>query len=135
MDARAIVADLVGKPFKDGARGPESFDCWGLAMVAMLRFGYQLPDFHIAAFESAQINAEIGNQRETWQEIAIPEPGCIIVMRLGCQNFVNHVATYIGDGLMLHTREKTASVIERVGSPVFQALINGYFLPPEKYRI
>lgn len=134
MDAKALN-DFIGKPFEDGARGPNTFDCWGLTMAVMLRFGWALPDFHIAAFDVAKISDEIDNQRDAWRELAIPEPGCIVVMRFGCHKHVNHVATFIGDGMMLHTREKTGSVIERVNSPVFKALIKGYFLPPEKYRI
>ncbi len=133
MDA-ATLNNFIGKPFKDGARGPDTFDCWGLTMAVMLHFGYRLPDYSIAAFDAAKIHDEIDNQRSAWQELAIPEPGCVVVMRFGCHGHINHVATYIGDGMMLHTREKTGSVIERVNSPVFQALIQGYFLPPEKYR-
>lgn len=137
MDARSIndLNKLVGKPFKDGARGPDEFDCWGLTMAAMKLFGYELPEFHISAFASAMIDEKIADQRQTWQELPAPQPGCVIIMRFGCQNHVNHIATYIGQGLMLHTREKTGSVIERFNTPVFRALIQGFYLPPEIYKI
>ena len=40
-----MVADLVGQPFKEGARGPNEFDCWGLVREVAKRSGTELPDF------------------------------------------------------------------------------------------
>ena len=37
--------DLIGRPFVDGGRGPENFDCWGLATDVFRRHGKILPDF------------------------------------------------------------------------------------------
>ena len=40
-----MFSDLVGKPFKWGGRGPESFDCWGLVRFAFERAtGIQVED-------------------------------------------------------------------------------------------
>lgn len=36
--------DLLGKPFRWGARGPDAFDCWGLVMAVFRRAGVDLKD-------------------------------------------------------------------------------------------
>jgi cell wall-associated NlpC family hydrolase len=40
-----LYADLLGKPFADGGRGPDSFDCVGLAIEVQRRRGLDIPDF------------------------------------------------------------------------------------------
>lgn len=128
------MINLIGKPFKDGARGPDAFDCWGLVMVALRHYGYELPDYHISAFASAAIGAEISSAQKTWEEITEPVPGCVVVMRFGRSATINHIGVYIGAGQFMHARDKTGVCIERVENPVFKQLIQGYFLPPKDYK-
>lgn len=132
MDAKALN-NLVGKPFIDGARGPDFYDCWGLAMAAMRCFGYNLPEFHVSAFDTGAVAVAIESEKLLWHELPVPVPGSIVVMRFG-SSVINHVATFIGNGFVLHTREKTGSVIERINTPVLRHLVRGYFLPPEAYK-
>lgn len=134
MDAKALVSDLIGKPFLNGGRGPAEYDCWGLTVAAMQRYGWSLPEYHISAFDFDLIDAVISRQRSAWIELDQPQAGCVVVMRFGVQNLVNHIGTAIGDGLILHTRAKTGSVIERLNSPVFKAILRGFFLPPERFK-
>ena len=35
--------DLLGKPFRLGARGPEYYDCWGLCLELGKRAGIEYP--------------------------------------------------------------------------------------------
>lgn len=35
--------DLIGRPWRSGARGPEAFDCWGLVLVLAERSGLPVP--------------------------------------------------------------------------------------------
>ena len=41
------VNDLIGKPWRLGARGPDAYDCWGLVREVMQRMrpGLPLPDW------------------------------------------------------------------------------------------
>jgi cell wall-associated NlpC family hydrolase len=39
----AIALDLVGRPYRRGARGPDAFDCWGLVLEMRRRLGLPLP--------------------------------------------------------------------------------------------
>jgi len=42
------LSDLIGKPYKDGGRGPDYYDCWGLCMEVARRAGIELPEFNVA---------------------------------------------------------------------------------------
>lgn len=135
MDAGTIIADLIGRPFFDGGRGPGAFDCWGLCMEAFRRFGYELPEYPIGAFESEKIHETITEDRHKWQELPFPSRPCLVLMRLGTVDLVNHCGVYLGNSLMLHTRKKTGSVVERINTPVFKAIIKGFVTPPEEYKL
>lgn len=36
--------DLVGKPYTEGGRGPEGYDCWGIVMECLRRQAIRVPD-------------------------------------------------------------------------------------------
>ncbi|MBF0406480.1 MAG: C40 family peptidase [Candidatus Riflebacteria bacterium] len=133
MDAGIMIADLIGKPFSDGGRGPDTFDCWGLCMTVFKRFGYRLPEYPVGAYEPEQINSVIMSDRKIWQELEKPQKPCLVLMRLGVIDLINHCGVYTGDGFVLHTRKKTGSILERINSPFLK--IMGYVLPPEEFRL
>lgn len=47
------VGDLVGLPYMDGGRGPDCYDCYGLAMEVYRRDGKTLPDLRYADHDPA----------------------------------------------------------------------------------
>jgi cell wall-associated NlpC family hydrolase len=128
------IDDLLGKPFQDGGRGPDSYDCWGLAVEVFRRYGMTLPDYQIGCHDTAAIfdryNAE--KQHRFWKEVtadpAVPAVPALIFMRFAAP-VGNHVGVYIGQGRFIHARAKTRSCIERVDSPQWQKAIIGYYVP------
>lgn len=134
MDAKALIADLIGIPFVDRGRTTKGADCWGLCMLAFDRLGYTLPEYHVGAYEKEIINETIQKDRLQWIALNEPEEPCLVLMRLGAVNVVNHCGVYIGAGKMLHTRGKTGAVIEEISSPRIRNLINGYVRPPEEFK-
>ena len=40
------VNDLLGKPYKAHARGPNAFDCYGLVIEIEKRLGHDMPDLY-----------------------------------------------------------------------------------------
>jgi cell wall-associated NlpC family hydrolase len=90
--ARAAIAvkyalAQIGKPYVFAAAGPRAFDCSGLTMMAWKAAGVSLP--HLAA---AQFN--MGHHIARSQL----EPGDLVFFYPGIQ----HVAMYIGHGLVVH---------------------------------
>ena len=122
-------ADLVGKPFRDGGRGPDAYDCWGLAKEVFTRAGWRnLPDYPISCYDAANISRQIDEERPQWIRLDAPEAPCLIAIRFNTVRLVNHCAVYIGNGKMLHIREKTAAVIERIDSIMWRRRIEGYYI-------
>ena len=119
--------DLIGKPYQDGGRGPDAYDCWGLAIEIHRRFGIDLPDFDISAKACEQIHNKIIDQSylNSWQEIEAPKMPCLILFKAH-PRFVQHVGTFIGYGRFLHIREYGVA-IERVLSPLWNKRIRGFW--------
>jgi len=122
------IVDLIGKPFVDGGRGPDNFDCWGLAAEVYKRFGKDLPDYKICCEDASRINAEMETQRPRWKQIDDPIIPCLVVMRAG-SNFANHVGVYIGEGKIIHTLSGISASIIRVDDPNWRKRIEGYYVP------
>ena len=122
------VSDLIGVPFVDGGRGPDGYDCWGLATEVYKRFGKELPDYKICCEDASRINAEMETQRPRWVKLDAPEVPCLVVMQMGV-SFINHVGVYIGEGRFIHTRSGIGANIARIDDPNWRKRIEGYYRP------
>jgi hypothetical protein len=123
--ASSIFADLLGKPFAAGARGPESYDCVGLAMVIAGRLGKQVPSY---VSSEAELHAQLGAGGATLADCPqIPRPvsGCAVLLRILPNQ--HHLAFMVDESRMIHTTEATGCVIERVNSPLWQRKVIGYY--------
>jgi cell wall-associated NlpC family hydrolase len=130
------IKDLIGKPFEDGGRGPEVFDCWGLVMEVYRRHGLELPDYKIGAHDVEEIDGEIQDNRPAWDEHIsgeIPVPS-VVVIRLPGSSFCNHCGVFIGAGRFIHAREKTGVCIDRTTSPAWCRRIDGFYTPPDEVQ-
>lgn len=124
-----MIEDLLGKPYKDGGRGPAFFDCWGLAMEVHKRFNITLPDFEICASMTTLINDEISLQKtlsDNWLQINEPLVPCIVVIKTH-PVFVQHVGVYVGDGKFIHTSSKTNVCRNKVTDLIWSRRIKGFY--------
>lgn len=125
------VVDLVGAPFADGGRGPDSYDCWGLVREVYRRYGVDLPNYTGCCYDFVRFYEGFLEERPKWtrhEPPDIPTPA-VVAIRFNAP-FVNHVGVYIGDGKFLHTREKTGVVIELIRSPAWRRRIEGFYTCP-----
>jgi cell wall-associated NlpC family hydrolase len=109
--AVAFAFAQLGKSYRYGSSGPNSYDCSGLTSSAWARAGVHLP--HNARRQYAAV-AHI-NRSDL-------RPGDLIFYYGG----ISHVAIYIGDGKMIHAPEFGENV--RVARYDFQP-IHGYGRP------
>ena len=99
-------AGLIGRPFRDGGRGPEAFDCWGLVrFVEAEHFGVEVPDWSILPAERSLIRARVlaERQSERWRRIAVPEPGAVAVLGRGLGE--THLGVVVDGGVLHATRD------------------------------
>lgn len=124
LSARLYV-DLIGKPFLAGGRGPESFDCVGLALEIARRLGKQVPDFVSSEAELHQQLAGDGAALADCPQIPRPVPGCAVLLRMSPSQ--HHLAFMVDEYRMIHTTAATGCVIERVNSPLWSRRVIGYY--------
>lgn len=92
---------FIGKPWRDGATGPDAFDCWGLMVAAAVDlYGVALPD----------LSHTIAGRRQ-WQEVERMQPGNAVAL-IDTQDRPYHVGLYIGAGDVLHTTAQLGARIE-----------------------
>lgn len=123
------IDDLIGKPFVDGGRGPDEYDCYGLAMELFRRAGINLPEQNICCMDTPKIAAEIENQRPTWVRLDAPLAPCMVAIRLS-PGIVNHVGVYIGCGQFIHAYRNAGGVcVNRINEPIWKRRIEGFYRP------
>jgi cell wall-associated NlpC family hydrolase len=124
-----LYNDLIGRPFKDGGRGPE-YDCWGLVREVYLRNGVVLPDFAHSALDIISVGAEIEKQRHMprWESILAPAKLCIVLIRFNSP-ITNHCGVYLGKDKFIHAREKVGVNIDRTTAPSWAHRIEGFYVP------
>jgi cell wall-associated NlpC family hydrolase len=114
----ALWADLLGKPWRKDARGPDAYDCVGLLLEIERRLDHPVPDYasdtHAVALAVAQ-----------WKLVTDPAPGDAILIRSANPRW--HIGVVCGDGAMLHCREGIGVVKERYNSFPWKARIEGFY--------
>lgn len=127
--------DLIGKPFAYGGRGPEAYDCYGLALEVKRRVSSPLesggdrggvPDFeHPDTPED--IHRVILAARERFSAIPAPAPFCFVTFTV-CYPFTSHVGIVLPDCVhFIHILERTSVCIERLDSIAWKRRITGYY--------
>ena len=120
--------DLIGAPFVDGGRGPDEYDCWGLAKEVYRRFGIELPDYAISAMDAKNIGAKMNEEKPKWIQVSPPLPvPCLVVIQMDCGSWANHVGVHIGFNKFIHAYRKTGVVIDRIKD--WRSMIVGFYVP------
>lgn len=115
---QADYIDLIGKPFKVGGRGPDSFDCYGLVMEIYRRMGIHLRDEATPeSMKETMRQLEHGIATE-WRSCEV-KPGAALAFRRG--RFVDHCGIAITNDRFIHADQGVGSVSI--------ARLNGGFLP------
>jgi len=109
------LQDLIGKPYKLGARGPEEYDCWGLCMEVYARAGVRLPDWNSDRLQRREIKQLIDNEAEDKVEwITSPESWCFVYARTH-----GHIGLYLHHSV-LHCALKLGVILQHLDS--FEAI-------------
>ena len=122
----------VGIPFVSGGRDYDCCDCYGLVRL-ILNDEYQIQLPALNSDYSDALNCEqtknlfkeyvpviCGTKIENPEEKAV----CLVRTRGG---LCTHVGIYAGDGFIIHTRNKTGAVCERLSSPFLTGRIEGWY--------
>ena len=125
MIAPRVYADLIGKPFVEGGRGPNAYDCVGLAMVFQERLGAELPAY-VSDHTELHRQLAVGGVFEECRRIDRPEPGCIVLLR-SFDDGSRHIGVMVDAFRMLHTRRTAGAVIEVLHRSVWEKRVIGFY--------
>ena len=110
-----FLLNLTGTPWVAGARGPDTFDCWGL-LVHIYRelLKIEVDSYPgVNASDVSQVTRIIYAESNKWQEIPIPEPFCAVGLSTGKR--IHHVGIWVVDGV-LHTNSNHGCIYQTIGS-------------------
>ena len=127
----------VGKKFQDHGRGPDAYDCWGLALTVLRdQFGITgLPDYgdaYIASGNWHSVSKAVGaGLQKNWRKLGMddetiellrgeadPLPGDLVIINLAGRPF--HCGIFVAQpDWMLHALAGTDVVLEQLSRPMW----------------
>lgn len=118
-------ADLLGKSFAYGGRGPEVYDCYGLALEVCRRGGVILPPWR-SVCEVTGIQAEFEQGKMLFEELPSPQPLCLVLLMVR-PPYVSHCGVMLDRIRMIHITESTSVAVERIDSLAWRRRVCGFW--------
>ncbi len=115
----------LGKPWRDGARGPDEFDCVGLVYACAKEVGIDYPMLSYSRHTPPNILLREISPRMRRVSLAEVQPGDVLVVERNMISYVQIVSAV--DPLTVIHAHPTFGVVERKIEP--QARIRGIFRP------
>lgn len=94
------VNDILGKPYKAHARGPDAFDCYGLVIEVEKRLGKEMPDLYEKLTNEEIHNALITSKAEGYKKVKEAEFGDVVVLLE--KGHIHHVGVCLKHGEFIH---------------------------------
>jgi cell wall-associated NlpC family hydrolase len=120
--------DLIGRPFKHGGRGPESFDCLGLILWVLRQNGCKVDD---PCIEYAQdwtkdksYNYFIENYYKQWDKVDKPELLDVVLFGTD-KDYPVHAGIVVARNIFIHCSSPHGVIISRLSRVREQ--INGFY--------
>ena len=106
-------SELIGKRYRTGGRGPDTFDCYGICIEVCKRVGIDLPE----------LESLVGEAR-LFKKVDEYQPGDLVLMNAN----EHHVGVMIDSQNLIHTSSQIGSVarIKKV-HPWVQERVTGVY--------
>jgi len=103
------IADMIGKRYEDFGRGPDAYDCVGVVLEVLRRAGKNPVDWVLADKTAAH--------RE-WKDVSgLPAMSVVQIPRTNGAPVAEHVAIYLGGGMVMHANEQGVEVASLMNLP------------------
>jgi len=127
---RIDIADLIGKPYKEGGRGPANYDCWGICMAAAARASIELPDIEVP--EGSELRAKIIEEQSQTRFRRIDTPGAYSISLFRIIDDANKIKWHVGLVLengrdFIHTTGKMGVNISSLADPLWRLFLEGFY--------
>ena len=102
--------EYIGLPYREGARGPEAFDCYGIvATVFEAARGIRLPDWYQSApgpqGASRAISAALAGEVDGGRSVPVSDPQDWDIAVVGSRLRPHHVGLYVEGGVLHASRQ------------------------------
>lgn len=111
MPAVPDYSDLLGLPFERRGRGPDKYDCWGLAREMFRRAGVDVPDFQ-SPDTVEKIADLISDECRSWRKVPIGTVGALLTFRV--EGVGAHVGYMLNGDRFIHAIEGEGVTTERL---------------------
>lgn len=126
QESKVTLQNLLSKQFEYGARGPNTFDCYGLVIEVYKRMGIQLKEF-VSPDDKGLINGIVEEGKIDFIEIHEPEPYCLVTFKTKGK-FADHIGVVMPDRKsFIHCAEKKQVAIEKLDHLFWKKRIGGYY--------
>lgn len=109
------ATDFLGKTWEAGARGPETFDCFGLlSEVYRIYFGEILPTYPINPNDVIGISRIISTESKGGDWFQVKEPKEFDAVGMGKKNSIHHVGiwTSADGGKIVHASDGKSVMVQ-----------------------
>lgn len=123
---RLDYRDMIGKPFVEGARGPDGYDCYGVFFEINRRLGKRVPNTkHIAVACVEAIENEIDSYLWMFDPVEKPAPGDGVLIR-GDRGRLSHIGVIVERDKFMHASAEQVHV-SRLNHPLWRDRIKGIY--------
>jgi cell wall-associated NlpC family hydrolase len=121
-----FLDDLLGLPYKRGARGPKAFDCYGLCLEVCRRAGVVLPDVETPPNQE-QRNEVFDATKKVWERLRKPQPWCLAAFQIGHRWHAGVVLP--GCTEFIHVTAGINVSRSRLDKPYWRQKLDGFYVP------
>lgn len=118
--------DLLGKQFEYGGRGPERFDCFGLATELYRRAGVDLPGWASSDDPQVQAAGWSTGMNLFFDQVQQPQPLDLVLFQI-MPRYITHCGICVGHGRFIHIMSRISVAVEELASPVWQGKQRGFY--------
>lgn len=116
------IDDLIGTPYRLGARGPDAYDCAGLVVECLRRMGIVMDIPDTSESEKRNYTSMHAILRKAWRPVKESRAGLVVLIKPA------HVGMMVNRREMIHCSEWRGQVcIEYIDSPHLRPCLGGFY--------
>lgn len=119
--------DLLGKPFEEEGKGPDSYNCLSLCVEVCKRAGIELPCGDWIYDETKRAVALEQGKLDFFERIEEPEPYCLVVFS-DHPPWITHIGVVLADSKrFIHILRKRSVAIEKLNKEFWKKKREGFY--------
>lgn len=117
--------DLLDKPYKDGERGPDKYDCYGLVMEMYQRSGVTIPNYPTMDTPEANAIALLSAAENEWVKLPGAAARCAVTLLMPPDHV--HIGFMLDRFEFIHTLRGRGVGVDDIRDPQWKKRITGFY--------